>query len=313
MKNWNKFCEAASEFRLAGEHLESIRDFYEKTDAAFFDAMYAKLPDSVPQQEIESKYPNGEYRKFYFILIASAWEKLKKLYQSKGYPESILEDIRLDLRCWAEKSMEDFGFAGLDRRIFQWENGILSGRTMQFGRLQCNIPAVFSPELSFVREASGFRAVPGKAPAAGSALSYGDPVINLHIPAAGPLRRDLCLDSLRKMHDFGAEFLPDFDYRAFVCYSWILDPVFQKISPNSNLVTFQKLGHLFALPADQTREVIWRVFGRAGAEKGIDHVPCRTSMQKAVASHLKNGGKFTEYGFFILKEEAASLFRENLA
>ena len=71
-------------------------------------------------------------------------------------------------------------------------------------------------------------------------MTKGDKCINLHIPSGAPLLERDCIMSLKRMSEFSAEFHPDYDFRAFVCYSWLLDPQFQELlKPESNIVRFQ--------------------------------------------------------------------------
>lgn len=309
MDNWQDFLATAEEFRLPETQLNSVKDFYSQIDRHFFEEKKAQLFGDFPVEEIEKTYLGGEHRKFNYILIASCWHILQILYRQKGYPQSMLDDIRNDLRLWGDKAMEDFGYAGLDWRIFFWCRCVLSGQILQLGRLQCDIPHKFNGPFSVVGKDGGIQMIPSRNPEPAALLNFGDWVINLHIPAAGPLKRKDCIDSIRKIVKFCEEYRPDYPFRAVVCYSWVLDPVFAKLNPKSNLKDFQTLGHAFELPGiDETNEVIWRVFGLKGQKCGIHAVPHETSMQRTVAKYLDDGGKFREFGFFILRDELPVLF-----
>ena len=54
-------------------------------------------------------------------------------------------------------------------------------------------------------------------------LSPGDPIINLHIPADGPLLPEQCADAVQQMWDFFHQ-QTDFKVKAVCCESWLLDP-----------------------------------------------------------------------------------------
>ena len=128
-------------------------------------------------------------------------------------------------------------------------------------------------------------------------LTEKDQVINLHIPADGPMKPELCMDSFRKMLDFHRNIMHA-DPKAFVCSSWLLDPVFGRIlSPDSNIIRFQRFGHL--LPSPGGSELVCRVFGVKAVKNGIDSVPHKTSMQKICADYARSGGKFRNGAFFI--------------
>lgn len=129
-------------------------------------------------------------------------------------------------------------------------------------------------------------------------LMPGDHVINLHIPAIGPLEVPLCNDSTFRMLAFFKKFIPDFQPKAFVCHSWLLDPQLKKLLPeHSNLRAFQRAGYL--LPSDAPSDAIRRVFGAGAVQNGVESVPHTTGMQKRLAAFLRNGGSFRSGRFFL--------------
>ncbi len=129
-------------------------------------------------------------------------------------------------------------------------------------------------------------------------LKPGDPVIQLHIPADGPLLPELALDSCRKMLQFHREVLKR-EPKAFVCESWLLDPMFAQLLPEqSNILKFQRLGYCLPGFAGES-ELVRRVFGEKAVGGGVDAVPHRTSMQRIFADYLKGGGHARNGAFFI--------------
>ena len=129
-------------------------------------------------------------------------------------------------------------------------------------------------------------------------LKPDDPVIHLHIPADGPLLPEQALDSCRKMLKFHREVLKR-DPKAFVCESWLLDPMFaQLLPPTSNILKFQQLGYRMPGPAGES-ELVRRVFGEKAVKGGLDAVPHKTSMQRTFADYLKGGGHARNGAFFI--------------
>ena len=138
-------------------------------------------------------------------------------------------------------------------------------------------------------------------------LTPGDPVINIHIPESGPLKTDVCRDSLFRAREFFSEFLPDYHWKAFFCDSWLLDPQLEGIlDPSSNILAFQKNGYLIPFPGEA--DTIFRCFGVKGARDGVGTVPLRSSLQHAFAKFLKEGRRF-HYGAAVLLRD--DLDREN--
>ena len=118
---------------------------------------------------------------------------------------------------------------------------------------------------------------------------------------------------MRAMAAFSREYQKDYDFKAFVYYSWLLDPVFQKLLPEtSNILALQRMGHLFMMPdgPDETLEVIWRLWGHKEMQAGPAAAMSferRTSMQKNVSEYLANGGKFMEAVMVIFPDELEKL------
>ena len=308
MLTWKEFTDYAAELRLKPEYVEQNKAFFEQVKPEFFDRIFNA--DSFDPEEIKKAFPGEEYRRFMLIMAVAGWPEMVEHYRKMNYTQEMLEDIKPDLGLWLDKFMADCGIAGLDMRIYGWTKVLRKGSILQFGRLQCNYDHKFCGKVACFRNADGsIRLEPCETHNDEALLSIGDPCINLHIPAAGPLKRELCIDALRKMVKFFAEYRKDFDYKAVVCYSWILDPVFAQIMPKTNLADFQKLGHLYRWDGlDQTNEVVWRVFDIPnGTPADIDQRPHNTGMRKAVAEYLKKGGTFCEYGTIILRDELPAL------
>lgn len=311
MLSWKQFTDYAAVLQLKPEYVEQNKAFFEKVDPAFFDKQfYAEKHDPA---EIKAAFPGEEYRRFMLIMAVAGWPMMVEHYRKMNFTEQMLNDIRPDLGLWLDKFMADCGIAGLDMRIYGWTLALRRGSVLQFGRLQCNYDHNFYGKVALFRNPDGsLRFEPCEEHNDKALFSYGDPAINLHIPSAGPLKRELCIDALRKMVKFFAEYRKDFNYKAVVCYSWILDPVFTRIMKSTNLADFQKLGHLYRFEGvDETNEVVWRVFDIPnGTPADIDRRPHNTGMRRAVAEYLKQGGKFSEYGTVILREELPALLGE---
>ncbi len=314
MMDWQQFCEYGARFHLAPERLEALRSFYAGLDPVFLDTAVAAVGENFPETETRQRFIPEEQHRFLLICIVSNYPRLERLYRENGYPDEMREAIAADLGLWVETLFPDFGYPGLLWRIFSWACACLNGGVKQFGRLQCNLFHLFSPRLSLYRTAKGkleVREWNATGNPVSPLLSYCDKTINLHIPALGPLLRGDCVESLRRMTEFSRRFQPDYEFRAVVCYSWLLDPQFQRIlKPESNIVEFQKLGHNYVLPGtDETDEVIWRLWGEEGKKRGVAAVEHRTSMQRRVAEFLLSGGRFQEGGLVIFRDELPELFK----
>lgn len=132
-------------------------------------------------------------------------------------------------------------------------------------------------------------------------LAPGDPVLQLHIPDGSPMDFDACGDSFRQALEFFPRHFPDHRFRAFACSSWLLDAQLQHLlPPASNLVRFQREMYLLPAPGDG-RSTLERVFG--GVPERIDRAPQRTTLQRALVTHLASGGHLRGGRCFLLRDD----------
>ena len=238
-------------------------------------------------------------REFYLILIISLYSHAKKVYESNGWPPDIMRQTLMDIALWAKYHRDNSGYYGLDWERVDWLSNHITGNLLQFGRLQCNLKHKFKANFKVYKNTKTKEirlCEPDSIPGWQVVLSPGDDTINLHIPATGSLDIEQCKISLEKMKIFYRKYLPDYKYKAFICYSWLLDSQLEEIlPPTSNILKFQKLGCLFDMP-DIPSDAIWRVFG----EKGIERRTHMNSFQKAMCQFVDSGGKFITGGLFIL-------------
>lgn len=132
-------------------------------------------------------------------------------------------------------------------------------------------------------------------------LAPGEPILEIHMAAGSPLAHDECGESLRRSLDFFARHFPDRPSVGFTCYSWLLNAQFEQLlPPSSNLVRFQKDVYLFPIQGGN-RATFEAVFG--GNLTDISKAPRSTTMQRAFARHIENGGHFRDGGCFLLPAE----------
>ena len=133
-------------------------------------------------------------------------------------------------------------------------------------------------------------------------LSEGDPVIDIHIPAIGPMTVEACADSAGQAVEFMKKYFPELKHSAFVCESWLLDNQFEQIlGPDSNIILFQRAGYLYPFP--HKSEAVSRIFGENADKLGLDSLPQKSSLQKAAAGFLIKGGTFRNGAMFLMLED----------
>lgn len=132
-------------------------------------------------------------------------------------------------------------------------------------------------------------------------LSSGEPILQIHIPADGPMTHAECGASLAQALDFFPRYFPERPFKGFTCVSWLLDPQFGDIlPPGSNIVSFHREFYLFPVQRGD-EQVFERVFG--GKPEDLSTASRETSMQRAILDFMAAGGLMRSCGGFILNED----------
>lgn len=309
---WNDLCTNASHFHLDGQKFACLKEFFDRMDQNLFSQCVSQLFGNFPWENVREAMVDSDLRKFLLLCIVSGYPRMAELYREKEYPEVMLQEISWDLRIWLDTLAKDFEGYGLTPRIFDWERSCLNGEVKSFGRLQANDIHFFQLDISLYRRGKELTVCPAFSPSnpPHPDLTRGDKTIAVHIPASGAMDEMDCIRSLQRMWNFSRKFHPDYDCRAIVCYSWLLDPVFWKLlKASSNIVKFQQLGHNLLIPGqDQTAEVKWRIWGAKYRDAPPEKLPVRTSLERGTAEYLSGGGQFTEGLLVIFPDELPALF-----
>ncbi|MBR7104999.1 MAG: hypothetical protein IKC65_08645 [Lentisphaeria bacterium] len=307
---WSGLRANAELFSLDMAEFDKLEGFFRSADPDFFVDCAEKMLTNFPYSKVTAAFPAGDVEKFYFLCTVYNYQNAERLYEKNNWPRKAFTDVTGDLKLWSETAMRDFGFFGLSARIFSWQIDCFKGDVKQFGRLQCNDIHFFAPRLSLYRqEGGGLKVLEAfqKDNPPDPDLTCGDKVICLHIPASGPLETGACIDSMKEMCRFCEAFYPDYDFKAVVCNSWLLDPQFREFLPESaNIIRFQKLGHNFPWPGrDETQEIIWRLWGNPGLKMSPEELPVSSTLQRGVVDFLKRGRRFGEGILVIFRDELA--------
>jgi len=131
----------------------------------------------------------------------------------------------------------------------------------------------------------------------------GDPFLNVHIPSGESMDFDACGQSYLDAFRFFPKYFPDFKYKAYGCFSWLLDIQFAKfLSPSSNVVRFLKEYYLLPMGNASSRPLLDRVF-HAKMDTPLSALPQKSSMQKALVAAMQQGVFFREGAFVMLEED----------
>lgn len=299
-----QFCINALAALCGKIHEQALEPFYDL-------ALQKCIDHTLEDKEIIEKFPvEEEADLFRMMLIVGMIDHAFKVYKEKNIPEEILLENLLDVPIWLEYYMENISHPGFQWRILGWCRMLWEGKILKFGRLQLETELFYKEDFNLYCTEEG-KTVFAKEEEAGKnwtcLLAKGDRIIGIHIPASGPLKKELCIESFRRMRQYLAEYRPDIRYKAIHCHSWLLDPQLREILPeNSNILSFHTLGHVRACGTFES-ETIGRVFGQKGEKEGINSVPHKTGMQKRLAAFAAKGGKFDDGVMLITREEFEAL------
>ena len=124
-------------------------------------------------------------------------------------------------------------------------------------------------------------------------LKPGDTVLDMHIPADGPMRPEACADSMRRAPGFFERYFPEHRIRGFWCSSWIFGPQLEEILPStSNLGSFMR--RLYLCPGTVDRSSLWFIFFDEDVRP--ESAPRDSTLRRAIAEFLERGGAWRNAG-----------------
>ena len=200
-------------------------------------------------------------------------------FQQKGYSKEHWLEIMPDLNGHAYDGADGSYWLDTVPRAFSWHCSILAADVIQLGRLQ-------------------FQKINSPFDFPGLGIQEGDLLMNMHIPALGPLDIDACRESLRKAEEL---FVPKFGaFKAFYCHSWLLNPVYRRyLSPTSNIIRFQELGIVIPHNNSLDRDALDRVF-RNYHEDPFTATP-RSALQRALQQMVLRGESLSAAWMLIMR------------
>lgn len=250
-----------------------IKSMAEKiSEKAFFAGNIAALPD-FPE--------SSDLARAWFAAAFLSFEYSRKCYRALHYPEAVWRDSMTDLKVWLRNEQTHRQVIGLGALARPWQVVLYCGSVTRHGRLECNSSFTYQHAPLYDRQNQLL-------------LQSGDPVINLHIPEDGPMDLAACSDSLRRMADFFAVCRSDYQWKGFLCESWLLDEQLKNLLPaTSNIIKFQSLGIKY--PLKHPSDAVVRIFGSTDYRQAV----CSSTLQRNAAAFLNHGGTFMEEGIFI--------------
>lgn len=127
-----------------------------------------------------------------------------------------------------------------------------------------------------------------------------DYAVSVHIPSETDFSPESVDKSISKAKDFLAKYYPEYQYKAFVCISWLMDSALPEIlKPDSNIVSFNKRFKKITT-LSYGEGVLGFVFLKNAKEAVIAELPENTGLEKALKKYYLSGKVIYEMiGYFI--------------
>ena len=244
--------------------------FPEEYDKAFF-----ALTERVSLSEIDEENPVGYLleKDDYGLNLVYFLAQCEEMYQAfcrRKVPESVFYDCARGLVAEAQACLQAFGAIGVYE--VGWFYAVVNRQSViRIGRL------------NFGMEIAGEWCSGGK-------VQEGDKILLVHIPAGEELSDAACYRSLRDAERFFLRYYPEFDFKCFVCGSWMLDESLDAfLGEKSNIRNFRKLFTHYR--TEESDSAIKFVFGRCVTRENIHSFVPVTRLQSELQKHIASGGK----------------------
>ena len=131
-------------------------------------------------------------------------------------------------------------------------------------------------------------------------LKPGDPVIGVHIPPIGSITPEWVDRTLKTAQKFFEKYYPEYDYKAFTCHSWMMDPqLIDMVGENSNIAKFQRRYDILGIKSNGTG-VFGFVFLKPDKNFDLAELPENTTLERKLKHHYMTGNAVYElYGYFL--------------
>ena len=157
-------------------------------------------------------------------------------YKAIGVTDEIILNTFRDVSLRANLYYKQNGKIGISKDDVIWFRHIMNVHIFKIGVLQYQTfnmiyldeETIGEPYMVFIQEQK-------------LALPNGSPVINCHIQKGANISATLVNESIEQAKVFFKDCFPSIEYKAFLCYSWLLyPPMLNMLSENSNIKQFAK-------------------------------------------------------------------------
>ena len=225
------------------------------------------ISDAITIETYNENEKDGKRNLLSFLFMMEEWETK---YKEKGIPKEIFDDTAKDVMRWTDTWTDVKNELYLGE--LSWLKHHYQMKLFKIGRLQFCMGACEHD-------------IPSKG------LKVGDPVMEIHIPSAGPLTPEACNESIEMAKEFFAKYYPEFKYDYFTCHSWLLDETLSEIlNENSNILKFQQLFDI--VDRDEADSLLGYIFKWKINRRQALNCVCNNGFAQRVKERLLKNGKF---------------------
>ena len=202
-------------------------------------------------------------------------------YKSKEIPDNIIYDTFRDVSLRANLYYNRTNKVGISKDDVVWFRHIMNINIFKVGTLQfqpfemlyLDEEGIGEPYMTFTKEQK-------------ATLPIGAPVLNCHIQKGADLSYQSVEESLNNAKAFFMKYFPNVQYKAFLCYSWLLyPPMLKYLSKESNIRQFAKQFNIIGFCNDP-EQAIENLLGNVNSR-----LPDKTtSLQKMAIEHKERFG-----------------------
>ncbi|MBQ7119080.1 MAG: DUF5596 domain-containing protein [Oscillospiraceae bacterium] len=240
------------------EKLAKAEEEYKKGDEAFGEYIegFASEEKLLPQQ----------LTLYIYILFA---EKTYEEYQKRGISDKIYFDTMKVFPTVSDVEKARCGVYGIAQKVYRsWVRKNLDCIIYRIGLLEFELK-----ECPIEISEHG--------------VSVGDTVLSVHIPRNTGLREEDAESSYAAAREFFKKYY-GMEKCIFICQSWLLHPWMQDfMKEESNIIKFQKKYSLVQVETNYEVARNW-IFPHCEG-KGLDELPCDTSLRRKAIEYMKKG------------------------
>ncbi len=217
------------------------------------------------------------------LLSKKLRERLLGLAMSKKNAYLTLCDIKYKML----ENERIFNIVGTNK--WDWYKKVFTPNIFAIGRLQFEIGTF--PEEIYERD--------------GKVIKRGTPILRVHIPMSGdPLDDKLCSASYRDARKYFAKLLGIEDI-PFACGSWLLSPLNKTLlNEKSNIVKFASRYEIIKVTEYENNGSIYPWIFDCQTDTPIEKLPRDTSLRRAYAKFIEDGGKLTyAFGIYFTEQQ----------